>query len=50
MRLAALVVNPKLVRQLVGNCRYNKTQVKSVQLGKTLDFPPRDRVKCGGLG
>ena len=34
----------------------NKTQVESVQLGKTLDlnlkvlsFLPRDRVKCGGL-
>ena len=30
--------------------RLNKTQVESVQLGKSLDFPPRDRVKCGGLG
>ena len=35
----------------------NKTQVESVQLGKILDlnlsifsFPPRDRVKCDGLG
>ena len=37
--------------------RNNKSQVKSVKLGKTSDlnlyvfsFPPRDRVKCGGLG
>ena len=42
---------------LANNDKPNKTQVKSVQLGKTLDlnisvfsFPPRDRVKCGGLG
>ena len=42
---------------LSGLLKSNKIKVESVQLEKTLDLnlqvfslPPRERVKCGGLG
>ena len=50
-------IRSKKCLSMVQKYRFNKTQVASVQLGKTLDlnlqvfsFLPRDRVKCGGLG